>query len=73
MLPAKHGTQITLSCKPGYNNFGGETADCQDGEFIPTDNPPQCHGIVCMRIKKVTLLLTKILEFTINVENTVIQ
>ena len=45
-LPAEHGAQITFGCVSGYNNFGGGTANCYDGQLVPIDGDPQCFGII---------------------------
>ena len=45
-LPAEHGAQITFSCVSGYNNFGGGTANCNDGQLVPIHGNPECFGII---------------------------
>ena len=48
-LPITHGVEITLSCPADYTNKGGDKATCQDGTFVPFDQPPDCRGkqILC--------------------------
>ena len=43
-LPVAHGTTVTLNCLEGYTNKGGETATCQNGQVVPSNEPPDCSG-----------------------------
>ncbi|XP_063682672.1 complement factor H-like [Bolinopsis microptera] len=43
-LPAEHGAPIRFSCVSGYNNFGGGTANCNDGKLVLIDGDPQCFA-----------------------------
>jgi len=43
-LPVQHGTEITLSCPEDYTNKGGDKADCQDGDLVPSGQYPDCRG-----------------------------
>ena len=40
---------MTLACLADYMDGGGNKATCQNGELIPTDDPPKCFSL---RIRK---------------------
>ena len=43
-LPVEHGTTLTLNCLKDYTNKGGNTATCQNGQVVPSNEPPDCRG-----------------------------
>ena len=42
-LPVQHDTTLTLNCKEGYTNLGGNTAVCRNREVVPTAALPNCR------------------------------
>ena len=44
-LPVEHGVEITLTCPADLFNMGGNKANCQKGQLVPTSTPPQCSDI----------------------------
>ena len=52
-LPVKHGIELSVSCKHGYRNVGGNSnIRCQDGIIIASE-APSCLG----RITKVMIII----------------
>ena len=43
-LPVVDGTSLTLNCREDYTNKGDNTATCQNGQVVPTNEPPDCRG-----------------------------
>ena len=43
-LPVVHGTTLTLKCSEDYTNKGGNTATCQNGKIVPSNQLPECKG-----------------------------
>ena len=43
-LPVVHGTTLKLNCPQGFLNIVGQTAECLNGEVVPTNGPPHCGG-----------------------------
>ena len=43
-LPVIQDTTLTLNCLEGYTNMGGNTATCQNGQVVPSNEPPDCRG-----------------------------
>ena len=43
-LPVYHGTNLSLLCDEEYSNKGGDKATCQDGQVVPTTDPPDYRG-----------------------------
>ena len=43
-LPVPHGATLTLNCVYDSTNRESYRATCQDGQVVPTTNPPDCRG-----------------------------
>ena len=56
-LPVQHGTELTVKCKLGFINKGGNLVKCHDGEIVPVGDAPLCESksmylFACCFVKK---------------------
>ena len=45
-LPVKHGVEIRLVCSSRhFYNVGGKSAECHNGDVVPTDGDSVCSRV----------------------------
>jgi hypothetical protein len=41
-LPVPHDSRVVLECRAGYQNIGGTSGVCLDGQIVPEGDSPDC-------------------------------